>query len=72
MLENVPSDLCAQRRLKSACASTQSDQSLRRPHEETLHPPLSEMRSVKILIRLRERAGWSESLLGAHIRCYDF
>ena len=32
--ENVPSDLCAQRKLKSACASVQSDQSFRCPHEE--------------------------------------
>ena len=35
--ENIPSDICVQRRLRSACASAQSDQSLRRPHEETLH-----------------------------------
>ena len=33
--------MCAQRRLKSACVSAQSDQSLRYPHEETLHPWLS-------------------------------
>ena len=31
----------AQRRLKSACASAQSDQSLRCPHEETLNSWLS-------------------------------
>ena len=30
--------LCAQRRLKSAWASVQSDQSLRCPHEESLGP----------------------------------
>ena len=35
--ENVPSDICVQRRLKSACASAQSDQRLHCPHEETLH-----------------------------------
>ena len=29
---------CAQRRLRSAWASTQSDQNLRCPHEETLGP----------------------------------
>ena len=29
--------MCVQQRLKSACASAQSDQSLRCPHEETLH-----------------------------------
>ena len=38
--ENVPSDMCAQRRLKSACASAQTDQSLRCPQEECLHPGL--------------------------------
>ena len=63
---NIPSgDMCVQRRLRSACASAQSDQSLCCPHEETLHPWLIKMRPVKILIRLRECAGWSESLLGA-------
>ena len=30
--------LCAQRRLRSAWASAQSDQSLRCPHEESLGP----------------------------------
>ena len=50
--ENVPSNMCAQRRLKSACASAQSDQSLRCPHEETLYPWLSKLRPLKILIRL--------------------
>ena len=30
--------VCAQRRLRSAWASGQSDQSLRRPHEESLGP----------------------------------
>ena len=54
--ENVPSDMCAQRRLRIACAFAQSDQSLRWAHEETLHTWLSKMRSVKILIRLRECA----------------
>ena len=51
--ENLPSYMCAQQRLKSACASAQSDQCLRCPHEEALHPWLSEMRPVKILIRPR-------------------
>ena len=32
--------MCAQRRLRSACASAQSDRSLRCPHEETLGPQL--------------------------------
>ena len=68
--ENLPSNICARRRLKSACPSAQSDHNLRCPHEETLHPWLSKMRPVKILIRLRECAGWSESPLGAHVRRY--
>ena len=33
--ENVPVGICAPNELKSAWASTQSDQSLRCPHEET-------------------------------------
>ena len=58
------SDMFAQRSLKSACASAQSDQSLHCPHEENLHPWLSRLRQGKILISLRESAGWSESSLG--------
>ena len=42
--ENVPPDMCAQRRLKSACTSAQSDQSLRCPYEITSYPWLSKMR----------------------------
>ena len=57
IVENLPSDMCAQRRLRSACASAQSDQSLRCSHEETLHTWVSNMRPVKILIRLRECVG---------------
>ena len=45
--------MCAKQRLNSACASAQSDRCLRGPHEETLHPWLSEMRPLKILIRSR-------------------
>ena len=37
---------------------------------ETLHSWLFKMRSVKILIRLRECALWSESSLGVHVRRY--
>ena len=46
----------------------QANQCLQCPHEDALHPWLSKLRPVKILIRLRERAGWSESVLGAHVR----
>ena len=48
---------CIQRRLKSDCASVQSDLSLRCPHEETLRLWRSNLRPRKILIRLRECAG---------------
>ena len=44
--------LCAQRRLRSAWASAQSDQSLRCPHEESLGPSLPTERKAKTLIRL--------------------
>ena len=50
-------DLCSQLRLKSACAFPMSDQGIRWPQEDVLHPLLAEMRPVKILIRLRECAG---------------
>ena len=36
--KNLQSGMCAQRRLRSAWASAQSDQSLRCPHEESLGP----------------------------------
>ena len=36
--QHQQNDLCAQRRLRSALASAQSDQSLRCPHEKTLGP----------------------------------
>ena len=42
------------------------------PHDKTLHPLLSEMHSVKILIRLHECAGRSESLLDTLIRRFVF
>ena len=58
--ENVPSYMCAQRSLWLDCAN----QRLRCPPEETLYPRLSNMYLVKILIRLRECAGWSDSSLG--------
>ena len=66
MWGNVTSDVCAQRRLESACASAQSDQSLRCPHEELLHPWLIKMHPVKILIRLRKSHA-DQNLRWAHI-----
>ena len=58
--------VCAQRRLRPAWASAQSDQSLRCPHEETLGPSLPIERTAKTLIRLGGCPGWSESSQGAH------
>ena len=57
--------LCAQRRLRSALASAQSDQSLRCPHEASLGPLLPIEPTAKTLIRLGGCPGWSESSLGA-------
>ena len=68
--------LCAQRRLSSAWASAQSDQSLRCTHEEGFGPYLPIERTAKTLIslgipqrrliRLGGCPGWSESSLGTH------
>ena len=41
-------------------------------HEETFHPWLSKMCSVKILFRLCEYISWSESSLSTHVRRYIF
>ena len=62
--------VCAQRRLRSAWASAQSDQSLRCPHEESLGPELHTERKAKTLIRLGGCPGWSESSLGAQPHCW--
>ena len=51
--------LCAQRRLRSAWASAQSDRSLRCPHKESLGPQLPIERTAKTPIRLGECPGWS-------------
>ena len=56
----------AQRRLRSAWASAQFDQSLRCPPEESLGPNLHIKRTKKALARLGGCQGWSESSLGAH------
>ena len=45
------------KRPRSAYDSAQSDHSLRCLNEDSLHPWLSKIRPVKILIRLRECAG---------------
>ena len=62
--------LCAPRRLRSAWASAQSDQSLCCLHEESLGPKLPTERTAKTLIRLSGCPGWSESSLGAQSLCW--
>ena len=64
------SGVCAQRSLRSAWASAQSDQSLRCPHEESLSHKLPIEQTAKTLIRLGGCPGWSESPLGAHSFCW--
>ena len=62
--------LCAQRRLRSAWASAQSDQSLCCLHEESLGPMLPIKCTAKTLIRLGRRPGWFDSSLSAHSLCW--
>ena len=57
--------MCAQRILRSAWASAQSDQSLRCAFNGYLRTQAF-MRTAKTLIRLGGCPGWSESSLGAH------
>ena len=65
--QNQQNDLWGQRRLGSACTSTQSDQSLCCLHEEALWPLLPIKCTAKTLIRRRGCTGWSESLLCAQV-----
>ena len=58
--------LCAQRRLRSAWSSAQSDQSLRCALSGLLWAQAFFMRTVKTRIRLGGCPGWSESSLGTH------
>ena len=70
--EYISSDMCSQRRVRSACAFAQSDQILRRgayieqPRMQSLF-----VRTRKNLIILHGCAGWFESLLGC-LRIGDF
>ena len=68
--QNQQNGMCAQRRLRSAWASAQSDHSLRCPYEESLGPKLPIQRTAKTLIRLGGCPGWSESSLGAQSFCW--
>ena len=65
--QNQQNDLCTQRRLRSAWASVQSDESLRSALNGQLRAQCFFMRPTKTLIRLGRCSGWSESLLGAKV-----
>ena len=65
-------NMCAKGKLKSACTSVQSDQSLCCPYEESLYSWVAKRHPVKILIRLHKCTVWSESLLGAYVWRYVF
>ena len=62
--------LCPQRRLRSAWASAQSDQSFRCPHGSSLDPLPPFMRVAKSLNRLGKCQGCSESTLGPQPLCW--
>ena len=62
-LQTQQNDLCAQRRLISAWASAQSDQSQRCPPEANLGPKLPSERTARTLNRLGGCPGWSETLI---------
>ena len=62
--------VCAQRRLRSAWASAQSDQSLRCALNGYVRTQSFFLRTAKILIKLGRCPGWSESSLGAHSLCW--
>ena len=62
--------VCAQRKLRSAWASAQFDQSLRCALNGLLRTQAFFMRTAKSLIRLGGCPGWSESSLGAQSHCW--
>ena len=65
--QNQRNDLCTQWRLRSAAASTQSDQTFRCPPEATLAPKLPVECTAQTLIRLAECPGWSVSSFGTKV-----
>ena len=64
--ENVPSDMCAQRRFRSACAFAQSDQKL-----HTAQFRLPRMQSF-FMRKTNQTAGLFQSSLDAYVRRYVF
>ena len=63
--------MCAQRRLRSACAYAQADQSLRRALFGKPRSISIFIQTGKILIRLLGCASCFESSLGAHVILYE-
>ena len=61
--ENVPSDMCAQRRFRSACAFAQSDQNLPSAHFGLPRMQSFFMRTTMTLISPHRCAGWFECVL---------
>ena len=70
--KNQQNDMCAQRRLRSALASAQSDQSLRSAVNRSLRTQCFFMRTATTLIRLSRCPGWSESSPGAKVILFVF
>ena len=64
--QNQQNGMCVQRRLRSAWASAQSDQSLRCALSGSLRTQAFFMRKARTLIRLGGCPGWSKSSLGVH------
>ena len=62
--------VCVQQRLRSAMASTQSDQRFRCVLNGQLRTQAFFMRTAKTLIRVGRCKGWSESSLCAHSFCW--
>ena len=65
--QNQQTDLCTQQSLRSAWASTQSDQSLRWALSGKLSTQCFFMWTATTLKRLGVCPGWSESLLGTEV-----
>ena len=65
--QNQQNDLCTKWRLRSACPSLLSDQSLRCVLNGQLRTQCFFMGTAKTLIRLGRYQGWSKCLLGTHI-----
>ena len=69
--QNQQNGMCAQRRLRSAWASTQSDQrKMKKSDEESLAPKLPTECTAKTLMKLGRCQGWSESSQGAQLFCW--